>query len=542
MERRPDISYREIVRLTFADGHYTLREIAASAGCSHGTVGTVQRKLKTLGIDAETLLGMSERELRVLVNDGPGRKEGAGYKRPDFEKIHQELSRDRKLPMTILWEEYAEEAVREGKRPYMYSFFLEQYRKWEKATNPTVERPHRPGDEMEVDWAGDTMELVDPFTGEVSKVYLFVATLPFSQYTYVKPALSMKSESWIECNVAALRFFGGAPRIVIPDNLKTGVTKNAGGEVVLNRTYREFGEHYGTAIIPADVGKPKQKPSVEGSVGKIGERIIKMLRHRRFIDFDDLCDAVADKLAELNARPFNKRAGSRLSVFIEMEKPLLSPLPVEDFEAADWVVRTVGRDYAVSVLGVAYSVPYQYVKRQVDVRIGMRTVSVFCDGERIAMHARSFDKGEAVVDESHRPAWHVEYLNRSAGHYRQRALDEIGPCAKRVVDSILEAGRAEEEGYRSCAALLKLARKNGAEAVELACERACAITARPSLKTVKILLKKAEGPEGDPVAKAMKDYALLRDEEYYPTHIKKLSASSKTTEKGGAARAADKEN
>ena len=177
-------------------------------------------------------------------------------------------------------------------------------------------------------------------------------------------------------------------------------------------------------------------------------------------------------------------------------------------------------------------------------RVGQRTVSIFCDGERIAMHARSFDKGEPVVDESHRPAWHVEYLNRSAGHYRQRALDEIGPCAKRVVDSILEAGRAEEEGYRSCAALLKLARKSGADVVELACERACAITARPSLKTVKILVKKAADPDADSVAKAMKDYALLRDEEYYPTRIKKLSASGKTakaTDKGGAASAAEEE-
>ena len=541
MERKPDISYKEIARLTFSGGHYTQREIAASAGCSHGTVGHVQRKLRALGIDEAAIAGMSERELRVLVNDGPGRKEGQGYKQPDFEKVHRELSYDRKLPLTILWEEYAEEAVREGKRPYMYSFFTQQYRKWEKTANPTVERPHRPGDEMEVDWAGDTMELVDPFTGEISKVYLFVATLPFSQYTYVKPTLSMKSEDWIESHAAALRFFGGAPRIIISDNLKTGVTKNAGGEVVLNRTYREFGEHYGTAIIPADVGKPKQKASVEGSVGKIGERIIKMLRHRRFIDFDDLCDAVAEKLAELNARPFNKRAGSRLSVFIEKEKPLLSPLPAEDFEVADWITRTVGRDYAVSVHGVAYSVPYQYVKHEVDVRVGQRTVSVFLDGERIAMHARSFDKGEPVVDESHRPEWHVEYLNRNAGHYRQRALDEIGPCAKRVVDSILEAGRAEEEGYRSCAALLKLARKNGADAVERACERACAITARPSLKTVKILVRKAADPDADSVAKAMQDYALLRDEEYYPTHIKKLSASGKATEKGDAARAAEEE-
>lgn len=186
---RKDISYKEIARLTLSDSRYTQREISIAAGCSHGTVGTVQRKLKTLGIDKETVLSMSERELRVLINDKPGRKETVGYKQPDFEKIHKERSYDKSLPLTVLWEEYADEAIRENKQPYMYSFFTHQYRKWVKTTNPTLERPHHPGDEMEVDWAGDTMELIDPFTGGTSKVYLFVATVNYyllGQFSYLQ--------------------------------------------------------------------------------------------------------------------------------------------------------------------------------------------------------------------------------------------------------------------------------------------------------------------------------------------------------------------
>lgn len=509
-----EISYKEIARLTLSDDHYSQREIATAANCSPGTVSNVQRRLEAAKIDAATAADLTERELRGLLNSEKGRREGDEYKQPDWARIADEMARDRKLKLIVLWEEYAEEAVLEGKRPYMYSFFSELFRRWVNFNIPTLTRSHVPGDKMEVDWAGDTMELVDPFTGVVSKVYLFVATLPYSQYTFVMPTLSMDAESWIDANVAALRFFGGVPRIVVCDNLKTGVIRNSGSDVVLNRSYREFGEHYGTAIIPTGVGKPKQKPSVEGSVGKIGERIIKMLRHRRFLDFDDLREAVSEKLAELNSRPFDKRRdGSRASVFEDKEKQALSPLPTADYEMAEWAVRTVGRDYMVSVSGSAYSVPYEYIKQKVDVRIGRKTVEIFFDGDRIATHARSFAKGDVVVCQSHRPQWHVEYLSRSGDSYRERALLDIGASARRVVDSILSAGREEDEGYRACAALLRLADKYGAEAVEEACERACGITKSPSLKAVKILLRKK--PDRDEAEDIIASYAIMREEGYY---------------------------
>ena len=509
----PKVSYKEIVRLTFSGG-YSQREIAAAANCSCGTVSNVQRKLRVVGLDAPTAEGMSEKELRGLLAEQRGRKPDASYVQPDHAAIQEQLDKHKGLTIAIVWEEYAAECFAAGKTPYMYSYFAQMHREWQSASDLSLKVPHVPGDRMEVDWAGMTMEWVDMYTGEVHVVYLFVATLPYSQYTFVKPAEGMAMEDWIFCNVSALRFFGGSPRVIVPDNLKTGVTSHTSDEVVLNRTFREFGEFYGLAIVPTGVRKPKHKPSVEGNVGKIGERIALMLRNQRFFSMAELEDAVAAKLADLNSRPFKKRPdGSREEVFLAKEQPRLAPLPATDFEPGRWLKRTASPDYRVSVDTVTYTVPHTFAGQPVDVRVSRSTVEVFCDGERIAVHPRSAARNDDVKQESHQPKWHFEFLQQSGERFRQRALDEIGPWGRKVADSMLSAGRAEEEGYRPCARLLNLAAKHGGRAVEEACERACGITRAPSLKTVKIILKNM--PDRNEQRDAKEDYAILRDEGYY---------------------------
>ncbi|WP_165174067.1 IS21 family transposase [Adlercreutzia sp. ZJ242] len=509
----PKVSYKEIVRLTFSGG-YSQREIAAAAGCSSGTVCNVQRKLRLVGLDGPTVEGMSEKELRGLLSEQRGRKPDANYVQPDHAAIQEQLDKHKGLTLAIAWEEYAANCVAANKTPYMYSFFVQKHREWQNASDLSLRIPHVPGDRMEVDWAGTAMEWVDMYTGEVHEVYLFVATLPYSQYTFVKPAESVAMDDWIGCNVAALHFFGGSPRIVVPDNLRTGVAAHTSDEVVINRTYREFGEHYGLAVVPTGIRKPKHKPSVEGNVGKIGERIALMLRNQRFFSMAELEDAVASKLTDLNSRPFKKRAdGSRKEVFLAKEKQMLSPLPATDFEPGRWLSRTVSPDYRVSVDASTYTVPYTFAGQLVDVRVGRLTVEVFCDGERIATHPRSHKRNDDVKQESHQPKWHTELLQQSGERFRQRALDEIGPWGRKVADAMLSAGRAEEEGYRPCAKLLNLASTHGGRMVEEACERACGITRTPSLKTVKVLL--ANMPDRDEQRDAKEDYAILRAEGYY---------------------------
>lgn len=508
MELRPSV-YKEVARLTFAGG-YSQREIAKAAGCSTGSVSNIQRRIRERGIDAEAASGMSEQELRGLLGESRGRKADGGYMQPDHAAIQRQLDVNKDLTLTILWEEYVERAAAAGKQAYMYSFFSEKHREWQSGSDIALRVDHMPGDKMEVDWAGMTMEHVDQYTGEITTVYLFVATLPYSQYTFIKPTESMDSDSWIECNVAALRFFGGSPRIIVPDNLKTGVTSHTPDEVVLNRAYSEFAAHYGTAIVPTGVRKPKHKPSVEGNVGKIAERIILMLRNHRFFSMEEIEEAVAEKLADLNSRPFKKRKdGSRSEVFNEKERAKLKPLPPSDYEPGRWLVRTVTPDYRVNVDTTTYTVPYTFVGQRVDVRVGRTAVEVFCDGERIATHPRSKKRGDDVKQPSHQPKWHTEFLEQSGERFRQRALAEIGPWGRAVADAMLSAGKVEEEGYRPCAQLLNLADKHGAVAVEAACKRACGITASPSLKTVKILLRNQ--PARDEQAAAMETYVLLRE-------------------------------
>lgn len=507
------ISYKEVVRLIFAQ-NYSQREIAIAGNCSEGTVRNIKQRLERSGIDGPTALEMSESELRGLLNENRGRKCQQAFMQPDYQKIDEELSKNRKLSLAILWEEYVEECKQKELRPYMYSHFVGQYRRWQNFNIPSLRISHIPADKMEVDWAGDTMSVVDQLTGEIIKVYLFVATLPYSQYTFVWPTLSMTTDDWIDANVRALHFFGGVPRIIACDNLKTGVVKHSHDEIVLNKTYQEFGNFYNTAIIPTGVRKPKEKASVEGSVGKIGERIALMLRKQTFFTIDELREAVEAKLEDLNSRPFQKRKdGSRQSVFLEKEKAHLGALPPTDFEVSRWESRTVTPDYRVHIDGSTYSVPYAFIGQKVEVRVGKNVIEVFCDGERIASHVRTFEKNEDVKQVAHQPKWHTEYLEQSAEKYIARAKCEIGVAAMHIVESMMSAGKSEKEGYRPAAKLLSLLDTYEAEQIEKACARALDISKAPSLKSIKILLKSQV--KRDEAKDALSDYAILRDKDYY---------------------------
>lgn len=509
----PSFSYKEAVRLTLS-GAYSQREIAKAVGCSPSTAARIQKLLRESGLDGDEALKMSEAELRGALCSPRGHKPSEDYVQPDFAAVQEQLDKHRNLTLMILWEEYGKRCEDAGRAAYQYSYFVEMFNEWRSVSDISMKVPHVPGDKMEVDWAGDTMEYVDPYTGEMHCVYLFVATLPYSQYTFVKPTESQDSDAWIGCNIEALHFFGGSPRIIVPDNLKTGVTSNTPDEVVVNRTYREFAEHYGTAVIPTGVGKPKHKPSVEGNVGKIGERIALMLRNQRFFSLEEIEEAVAVKLEDLNARPFKKRSdGSREEVFKAKEKDMLAPLPAADFDPGTWYKRTVSPSYRVTVETNTYTVPYTFAGMSVDVRVGRSTVEVFCDNERIAVHPRSKKRYDDTEQKSHKPKWHEEFLEQSGERFRQRALAEIGPWGQKVAEAMLAAGKVEEEGYRPCAQLLNLTSRYAAEDVEAACKRACGIARCPSLKTVKILLKNM--PDRDEQREAMEDYAILRDEDYY---------------------------
>ena len=251
---------------------------------------------------------------------------------------------------------------------------------------------HKPGENMEVDWAGQTATIIDRVTGEIIPAYVFVATLPCSQYSYVEAFLSREQESWTMAHIHAFEFFGGAARILTPDNLKTGVDNPSRSALSINKSYQELAEHYGCVVIPARVRKPKDKASVEGTVGTISTWIIAALRDRTFFSLSELNEAIGEKLQAFNERPFQKKPGNRLTAFLEDEKEYLRPLPKERYELALWKKLTPGFNYHIGVDKNFYSVPYEYIKQELDVRVSTSAIEVFYNSLRVCSHPRHYGK------------------------------------------------------------------------------------------------------------------------------------------------------
>jgi transposase len=406
-------NYREILRLT-SQG-LGQRSIAASCECGKSTVQRTQAKAKELGLRWPLPEEMTDGALRKVF---AGREASpGGYKEPDMEWMRCEMGRSG-VALTLLWNEYSMQCRQNGEIPYMYSKFCDRYREYSMRTKATMHIERRPGEQMEVDWAGKTMSLADNVTGEAILAYIFVAVLPYSGYVYTEAFLNRKQESWITAHVNAYRFYGGSTRILIPDNLKTGVVRTEGRIPILNDSYREMAEHYSTAILPARVRKPKDKASVEGAVGIATTWIMAALRDWKFFTLTELNTAIWEKLDELNRKPFQKKEGSRLSVFQEDEAPALTPLPPRHFELSQWKLCVVGFNYHITVEKIHYSVPHEYIKKEVSVRYTSTTVEVFYENERIASHVRKYSHSNRyVTEEAHMPDDHRKYTQWNAERF-----------------------------------------------------------------------------------------------------------------------------
>ena len=335
------------------------------------------------------------------------------------------------------------------------------------------------------------MGIVDTDTGEMIPAYLFVSVLPYSGYGYAEACLDEKQEAWINAHVNAYRFFGGVTRILVPDNLKTGVVKNTKDETVLNRSYREMAEHYGTAVIPARPRTPRDKAFVESSVGVVSTWIIAALRYRQFFSLPELNEAVNEKLYEFNQKPFQKKEGSRAVAF-EEEKPFLLPLPAAPFELAMWKIATAQYNYHISVDKQNYSVPYEYIKQKVDVRLTSHTVEVFFEGNRIASHPRLYGRpNQYNTLETHMPPDHRKYLQWTGDRFLHWA-QQTGDNTAAVIRHFLTMYSVEQQGYKACMALLKLTDKYPPERLENACRKALSYTPQPSYKSIQSILKSGQ--------------------------------------------------
>jgi transposase len=473
---------REVLRLYF-ELKLSQRQVARSANLSQSTVHEYLKRFRTSGLDWPLPAEMSEGELekRLFLADEarPGTKT-----LPDFAQIHDELQRHKHTTLQLLWEEYR--AVNPD--GYRYSQFCYHYQNWKQDRDLVLRQEHRAGEKLFVDWAGATIPVFDPSSGAAHQAQLFVAVLGASCYTYAEATPDQQMASWIGAHVRCLEFLGGCPELMVPDNTRTGVSKASRYEPDLNPTYQEMALHYGVGVLPTRPRKPRDKAKVEVGVQIVERWILAALRHRRFFSLPDLNRAIRELLDQLNRRPFKKREGSRHSLFLELDRPALHPLPAARFDLAEWSQATVNIDYHIQFDKGFYSVPYQLVRQTVEVRSTPSTVEIFHQGKRIASHLRSLKAYIAVTNSEHRPASHRAHLDWPPSRMIQWAAT-IGPHTSELVNRIFEAFPHPEMGYRSCLGIIRLGQRYPAARVEGAAERALA-TGAVSYKSLDSILRR----------------------------------------------------
>ena len=399
--------HREILRLSSLG--FSNRNIALSVPCSRNTVATVLKRAQELDISWTLEDNQTDEVLEGLFYP---KQNGHSQKRmPDYDYIRKELLRNG-VSKKLLWTEYMEECRANGDEPLMYSQFCYHIQQDEQKRRATMHISRKLGEQVEVDWAGYPATIIDPDTGEILKAYIFVGVMTYSKYAYVEVFLDMKQKSWITAHVHMYEFFGGVARILVPDNCKTAVVHNGGWkDQQINETYQEMAEHYGTAIISARIRTPKDKPNAEGMVGNISTWITAALRNEQFFSLAELNHAIREKLEQFNRGLFQKKEGNRLDLFLENEKPVLSPLPATRFELSDWKTATVQFNYHISVDGMLYSVPYEYIKKKVDVKVTDTTIEIFYNHNCIASHRRLKGRpGQYSTITEHMPEDHQKYL------------------------------------------------------------------------------------------------------------------------------------
>lgn len=504
-------NYKEILRLNSLKINNS--QIASSCGCSRTTVVTVLQKAIEFGITWHLAADMSDRELSKLMF--PNEASKLTYKMPDYEYVHHEMAKSG-VTLTLLWFEYCDNCREKDEIPYQFTQFKKYYRDFVVSTKATMHINRKPGEIMEVDWAGQTATIIDTDTGEAIDAYVFVAALPYSGYSYVEAFLSQNQECWITAHINAYSFFGGVTRILVPDNLKTGVDKVTKSETIINKTYQEMAQHYGTAVIPARVKAPKDKSTVEGTVGIISSWILAAIRNQQFLSLRELNTVIKDKLHIFNNKPFQKKDGSRAILFAD-EKPFLLPLPPRAFELATWKIATVQYNYHIGVDNQNYSVPYEYIKQKVDIRLTKNVVEVFFDGNRICSHPRLYGRpNQYSTLEAHMPPNHQKYVSWNGERFRSWAA-KIGGNSVVVVEMFLTANKVEQQGYKACMALLKLADKYSVARLEAACAKALSYTPRPSFKNIFAILKSGQDKiiDTEPAPSNAGEYGFTRGADYY---------------------------
>jgi transposase len=429
------------------------REIGRTLGVARSTIQDNLRRAQANGIAWPLPAELTDDvlEQRLFANSGAK----AGYRRrsePEWATLARELKRPG-VSLTVLWEEYRQTHP-DG---YGYSRFCDLFREFERRLSPVMRQHHAAGDKVFVDYSGKRVDIVDPTSGVVHEAELFVAVLGASSYTYAEATFTQTLPDWIGAHVRMFRFFAGVPRLVVPDNLKSGVQKASFYDPEINRSYGMMAAHYGVGVLPARPRKPRVKAKVESGVRFAQSYILGRLRHQTFFSLAECNEAITGCLDRMNSHVMRRLGVSRRDLFERIERPALRPLPVQEYEYAEWRLARVGLDYHLQVEDFFYSVPHSFIRAEVDVRITARTVEVFHRGQRIAAHQRRYGGSRHGTDPEHMPSAHRRYAEWTPNRFRRWARS-IGPNTQALISAILTHRPHPEQGFRTCLGILRLYR------------------------------------------------------------------------------------
>ncbi len=507
---------REVLRLKF-EAKLSLRNISRSLRIGLGTVSLYLKRATEANLGWPLPNEMDDAALeRVLFPNqiSPAR---AGYVEPDYAAMHSELSKAG-VTKQLLWEEYLQA---HGDNGYQYSQYCQRYRDWVKTLKRSMRQIHKAGEKLFIDYCGPTMPIVNPETGECHNVQIFVAVWGASNYTYAEATRSQKKADWIQSHINAFEFFGGTPQVLVPDNLKSAVTRACRYEPVINASYQHMAQHYKTVVIPARPYKPQDKGKAENAVLVVERWIMARLRHHTFFTLAELNQHIRFLLDDLNQRPFKKLPGTRLSQYRLLDKPALRSLPSRRYQYTEFKLARVNIDYHIEYDKHFYSVPHHLVKHQVEVRATRGTVAVLFKGNIIARHARSQRQGGFSTEATHMPIAHQKQSQWSPERLQSWAKD-LGANVLKLVCKMMARKAHPEQGYRACLGLLNLSRNYDAQRLDRACHRALSINS-PTVRSVKSILQQGidqlelpiEGQQSESDQSSHDEHDNIRGSQYF---------------------------
>jgi transposase len=511
--RIPMRQIRQTLHLHYQAG-LSYAQAARALGMAKATVGKIASLARAAGVDWTLAQTLTDEELEARLYQPPVPRASSRLE-PDFALVHQELKRSG-VTLMLLWEEYQRRLVDAGEPAYKYTSFCVKYRAWAARLKRSMRQTHLAGERVFVDYAGHTVDVVDAATGVISKAQVFVAVMGASNYTYACATTTQTAADWVGAIIGALEFFGGVPRLIVPDQTRALIARPDRYEPTAGRLVEELCSHYDVAVLPARPAHPRDKPKVEVAVLVVERWILARLRHRTFFSLAEVNTAILELLVPLNQRPFKKLPGCRAAAFIELDQPVLRPLPPTRMIIARFKWARVNVDYHVELDGHYYSVPHRLVGTRIELRITSRTVEAYVGQQRVACHIYSRRRGAHSTDPEHMPASHRAHREWTP----QRLIaggKRIGSACGNVVCWQMQHRPHPEQGYRACLGLQRLAREYGEARLEVACARALAIHS-PTYRSIAAILSSGLDRQPSPSASPpspMPEHDNVRGPTYY---------------------------